>query len=148
MRVVFNPGNIKRPDLEEIRKNTLTFFRQNIGDLDLTMGNLLQNGPLVMAEIIMSWQVARKDGVDDKAHKAHHKRRASKKPESEEGTSGLAQSESGQSLADELSAKDDKAEKKKRRREKGSRKNDAKRSSKVSTKKEGKEGKGKEEKAE
>jgi len=58
MKVVFHPGNIKRPELAEIRKNTLTFFRENIVDINLSLPALMMNGPIVMAEIILAWQVA------------------------------------------------------------------------------------------
>jgi hypothetical protein len=58
MRVVFNPGNLKRPELANTRKNSLTFFRENLTNIGLSVGDLLANGPIVMAEIILAWQIA------------------------------------------------------------------------------------------
>jgi len=58
MRVVFHPGNIKRPELENIRKNTLYFFRENITKIKIDLATLMMNGPIVMVEIILSWQMA------------------------------------------------------------------------------------------
>eukprot|EP00009_Paramoeba_aestuarina_P004236 CAMPEP_0201510628 /NCGR_PEP_ID=MMETSP0161_2-20130828/3231_1 /ASSEMBLY_ACC=CAM_ASM_000251 /TAXON_ID=180227 /ORGANISM="Neoparamoeba aestuarina, Strain SoJaBio B1-5/56/2" /LENGTH=493 /DNA_ID=CAMNT_0047905821 /DNA_START=59 /DNA_END=1540 /DNA_ORIENTATION=- len=118
MRVVFNPGNIKRPDLEDIRKNSLTFFRLHIAELNLDMMSLLQNGPLVMAEIILAWQEARKEGGDEKP-----KAVAAKKHEAaseEEKSSGLAHSESAQSLGEDGSSKGEEGPGKKEKRKKKS----------------------------
>mmetsp|Transcript_632 Transcript_632/g.1061 ORF Transcript_632/g.1061 Transcript_632/m.1061 type:complete len:516 (-) Transcript_632:39-1586(-) len=58
MKVVFNPGNLKRPELRNTRKDSLTFFRENLTQISLSTGDLLENGPIVMAEIILAWQIA------------------------------------------------------------------------------------------
>ena len=41
MKVVFNPGNLKRPELANTRKNSLTFFRENLVQIGLSVGDLL-----------------------------------------------------------------------------------------------------------
>ena len=112
MKVVFNPGNLKRPELASTRKNSLSFFRENLTKIPLSVADLLgffffffvfcillscivfvfriwfffssyyysiDNGQIVMAEIILAWQIAeraeregvavedycKKKGIDD-----------------------------------------------------------------------------------
>ena len=113
MKVVFNQGNIKRPELDEIRRNTLTFFRQNIHKIDFDMVALLENGALVMAEIIMSWQMAKQAQDQGTTEEEIRSKRGADMvipatdSEDHSRSSGLHPSESSHSLADDESMKEE-----------------------------------------
>lgn len=103
-KIVFNPGNLKRPNLATTRKNVLTFFRENLTNISLSVSDLLDIGQNVMAEIILAWQIAeraekegmsvedycKKNGIDDTHRYNDIVLTAADEPQDDKGESGTS----------------------------------------------------------